>query len=237
MFKSRKKGSQHSTRAGFFLVLTAIVFFLMSCSLPAICESQEEYIPTEEIQSDTPTPTMTVTPEIPTSTATPSIERWVTISATQEPYKYDSPWGEEEGLLYNQTYIYFFNLGTQEGSVVYVNLDDLDDSTTTNSDLVFTRGLENTYSFDAANGASYYLSSTKAGIGYDYCLSHYPLLDYMTQSEYDAQKQEFIRSYGYYCIYTNENRIATMRLDLTGNQIKYPTAFSISVIVYEQKFK
>lgn len=217
------------------LQIVLCLIILSSCSQASelnekIINTSGTLVKTQAV--DTPIPAWSETP-IPLS---PIIAQ-NTIEGTQAPIATVITSREEEGILYNEI-IVVFTFNSDENSRGYINLDDLNNNTETNSDLVLSSVIEDDLEFYllTANGASF-LVTDKHLIDFDYCLLRYSELSKISQVEYDRQKDRFMES-DEYCVYTNENRIAIVSYlpSSLSNIDNNKLIIAVDVIVYEDRF-
>lgn len=120
-------------------------------------------------------------------------------------------------------------------AIAYLNLDDLVDNGTKNSDIAIRRTIGNEihYYFYSVNNALYYYT-TDTNLSYDKCYKNLSQIK-MTKSEYESQEFEFTYG-GSYCVLTNEGRIAIVHY--MGSSFKnggdFDEELSIQVTVFNK---
>jgi len=189
---------------------------------------------TKNLPTYTSTPSQTLV--IPTKTMDPIYDLQKTIDVTQEsPNFVSTPNPEDSKYLYKST-IVSLKLVDQFDAIGYLNLDNLDDNSKTNSDIEIERTIGNlsTYSLYPINGAYDYYSNESA-INLEACEKYFPLkevpiLDYYRQVAYFTNG-------GSYCILTNEGRIAIVKYVPDSIKVidNFVEELSVDITVYKEK--
>jgi hypothetical protein len=208
------------TRRGFLLhpysVLTVgvvMALILASCATAIQTQAATQTMtePTVTLTATstevTPNPTLTL---VPTATFDWFIPEF-TLSPNQKPVIITTTEPADPKYIYKYTII---TIATPaDGSDDYLNLDDLLDNKTDNSDIIIehTSGSGGTfYSLYPENGATYYYSDLH-GMSYDTCLEHFPFTK-MDPMLYESQNFS-LPSGRDYCVLTSEGHLSIIRLD------------------------
>lgn len=160
--------------------------------------------------TETPTNTSSLT-----STVTPTLsdiewyERYHVIDTTQNPPIISTVPSPGRDYLYKNAVVTFDNVGLRPGGFRYLNLDDLQDSSPNNSDVLIqiAAGTAGTYFYlYPVNFARYYFSG-KSNMNYDSCISEFPANSNYANS--DEQPQEIVTSKPF-CVLTNEGHMGVI---------------------------
>lgn len=122
----------------------------------------------------------------------------------------------------------------------YLNLDDLDDNSATNCDIMLERAVGSGGSFFdlySVNGAVYH-RATDGQTDFASCLAYFPTTDIDVMLESSDLGWSFM-SGDFICVITNEGRMAVIQYqeDSSWYTEDYTNYFSVLVTVYDQILK
>jgi len=199
-----------------FLLGSILLSFILldGCSRNQISISQTEpsqLSPSPTEIASTYTPTSINTPV--TQTVTPAWKmdtKYVTgfgqFLFTQGPVIFSTSSPQDSVYLYKDV-IVTFDLVDRFNAIAYLNLDDLNDNSGSNSDIRIERTRGNpeiTYEIDPSNDSYFYYAGDNL-VDYESCKESILNLD-IDRVHYTLQAYSFIEG-GKYCILTNEGRI------------------------------
>jgi len=208
--------------------------------LNSLSPSQTEVISDANI-SDTTTPIFTSTLQ----TTTPSLKidsKYVTnfgfFTVTQVPVNISTTTIHDSEYLYKNILVKIDLIDSD--AMAYLNLDDLNDNSGSNSDIHVERTIGNpeiNYSLGPSNNAYFYYLGTSSG-DYDLCKRSFINLN-LDRLHYIMQNELFIDG-GEYCILTNEGRIGIVNYILGSKKAvgsEHEEVLSLNVTVYNEVVK
>lgn len=207
------------------LLLIALICLIASCSYTRMNQTTNTATILRMDPTTTAFPTLvpTVITQTPTRTINPNVDIVLSVHVTQVPpvVSTNVPMGSE--YLYKDVEVTVF-LANRLNAVAYLNLDNLSDNSTENSDLRIerTEGNELFHWLKPINYA-YFFWTEDTNVTFDLCLKKFPIVE-KEVSTYMNQGNEFQSRGGSYCVLTNENRIAIVKF-ITGSN-KSSTDFS-----------
>jgi hypothetical protein len=157
-------------------------------------------------------------------------------SITQGPFFASTTVPNDSQYLYKNM-IVTFELVDNFDAVVYLNLDDLNNNGSSNSDIRIERTIGNpeiNYFLDPSNNAHYfYVGNNRTNI--DLCKKSISNLK-LSEVDYSLQREFFIKG-GNYCILTNEGRIGIVNYIIGSKKAvgkEYEEVLSVNITVYNE---
>ena len=211
------------------LVRNLLLFFLLATVFLSSCVNSKEASTADKTPTTTktnPTPTSTKTPEItlkaektletdntPTITPTSIDEMGYYFNfriITQDAANITTHEPPNNKYLYKYANVSFL-IPFREATAIRMNLDNLEDNSFKDSDIVIykTTGSGGTFvDFYPINGATYYFSDLH-GMSYDSCMEHFPFSNmdpdiYNDQSWKTTSQRDF-------CVLTSDGRLSILR--------------------------
>lgn len=130
------------------------------------------------------------------------------------------------------------NFADKRDVLVYMNLDDLSNNGTQNSDIAIqrTQGSGGSfYTLFPINTAVFFLNPKDVEVSFETCITHFPITG-MSDYEYGVhQGLSFIKG-GVYCVITTEGRMAIIQFQKNSivNNVDFTQDLSIIVTVYQK---
>jgi hypothetical protein len=244
--KSTRASSLWSQIIFGFVSIPVMSIFLASCS--AIPVTKTPYVifitATEQGSTEsipvkaTETPTLVV--PIATNTSSyediSSFEEFDQIEVTQGPVIVSTKYSPDNTYLYRNALVALQFTNSRLDGRRYLNLDNLNDNGTKNSDIIIdvSQGSGGEFfHFYPANYAKYYFSGENE-MNYDSCVNQFPTNNVIT---IDDEQSSWLGTSKPYCVLTNEGHMAVVYFvqnsDLPNDQ--GVINFSLVVTVYQKK--